>query len=364
MNEVLNTNSVVVGVDVHKFNHMAYAMDCFGQEKGLLSFSNLKLPEFNSFLYSLGGKENTIVALEDTNGYGIKIVESLVTEGFKIRYVPGILTERDRKQSIHRDKSDLFDAKRVGKVILTKYEETLPARENIATLKERMLSTELDLLLTERKDLVSSKTILKNQLHALVHQLLGDNYMFDFKKGFTKRKIPVYQKLIKEKQKTGELKNNPLTRSILRRLERLDLVHDQILSIDKEVLKVSSNKKVIEALRQSIIGCGQTTAATIISQIMTINRFSSSAKLAKYAGIAPTQKSSGRKTKLKTSPFGNRILNRAMHTIALYQISKKETEGRIYFERKVSEGKTKLWALRCLKRQMINKVFNVLKHAN
>ena len=158
MNEVLNTNSVVVGVDVHKFNHMAVAMNCFGQEKGMLSFSNLKLPEFNNFLYSLGGKENTIVALEDTNGYGVRIVESLVTEGFKIRYVPGILTERDRKQSVHRDKSDVFDARRVGKVILTKYEETLPARESIASLEERMLSTELDLLLTERKDLVNSKT--------------------------------------------------------------------------------------------------------------------------------------------------------------------------------------------------------------
>jgi len=262
------------------------------------------LPEFNNFLYSLGGKENTIVALEDTNGYGVRIVESLVTEGFKIRYVPGILTERDRKQSVHRDKSDVFDARRVGKVILTKYEETLPARESIASLEERMLSTELDLLLTERKDLVNSKTILKNQLHALVHQLLGDGYMLDFKKGFSKRKIPVYQKLIKQKQKMGELKENPLTRSIIRRLERLDLTHDQILSIDKEILKVSSGKTVIEALRQNVVGCGQTTAATIISQVMTIRRFSSSAKLAKYAGIAPTQKSSGRKTKLKTSPFG------------------------------------------------------------
>ena len=322
------------------------------------------MPEFNNFLYSLGGKENTIVALEDTNGYGVRIVESLVTEGFKIRYVPGILTERDRKQSVHRDKSDVFDARRVGKVILTKYEETLPARESIASLEERMLSTELDLLLTERKDLVNSKTILKNQLHALVHQLLGDGYMLDFKKGFSKRKIPVYQKLIKQKQKMGELKENPLTRSIIRRLERLDLTHDQILSIDKEILKVSSGKTVIEALRQNVVGCGQTTAATIISQVMTIRRFSSSAKLAKYAGIAPTQKSSGRKTKLKTSPFGNRILNRAMHTIALYQISKKDTEGRIYFERKVSEGKTKLWALRCLKRQVINRVYHVLKNAN
>lgn len=360
MNNVLTTDSVVVGVDVHKFNHMAVAMDCFGQEKGLLSFSNLKLPEFNEFLYSLGPKENTLVALEDVNGYGVHIVESLVLEGFRIRYVPGILTERDRKQSIYRNKSDLFDAKRVGKVILTKFEETLPARESIASLDERLKSQEFDLLLCERRDLVGSKTILKNQLHALIHQLLGDTYGDNFKrtKVFTKRTIPYFEKEVLSKNQS------PLTRGILRRLFRLKLVMDQILKIDAEIRKAAKDDKLIKTLTNQINGCGLVTAALIISQVMTIRRFGSKAKFAKYAGIAPTQRSSGRKEKLHTSPFGNRILNKAIHTIALYQISQKNTLGRAYFEKKVKEGKTKLWALRCLKRQISNKVFNTLKYAN
>lgn len=360
MNNVLDVNSVIVGVDVHKFNHMAVAMDCFGQEKGSLSFSNLRLPEFNQFLYSLGSKENTLVALEDVNGYGVHLVNDLVTEGFKIRYVPGILTERDRKQSIYRDKSDVFDAKRVGKVILTKYEETLPARESIASLEERLISQEFDLLLCERRDLTSSKTILKNQLHALLHQLLGDTYGERFKntKIFTKRTIPYYQEVVSAK------KPSPLTRGVLRRLIRLKLVMDQISGIDKEIAKAAKDDKLVEVLTKEINGCGLVTAALIISQVMTVRRFANKAKFAKYAGIAPTQRSSGRKEKLHTSPFGNRILNRAIHTIALYQISKKGSLGRVYFEKKVKEGKTKLWALRCLKRQIVNKVFNTLKYAN
>lgn len=36
--------------------------------------------------------------------------------------------------------------------------------------------------------------------------------------------------------------------------------------------------------------------------------------------------------------------------------------GRIYYEKKLHEGKTKLWALRCLKRQLSNRVFQTLKH--
>lgn len=358
MNEVFHTDSVIVGVDVHKFNHMAVAMDFLGQEKGMFGFSNGKLSEFNNFLYSLGQKENILVALEDVNGYGVHIVESLVAQGFKIRYVPGILTERDRKQSIYRDKSDILDARRVGKVILTKFEETLPARESISTKEERLLSSELDLILTERRDLVKTKTILKNQLHALLHQLLGDGYMGGFKKGFTRKTIPFYKSVLSERQ------TNPLTRSILRRLDRLNLIHDQILSVDKEIGKVVKGVPIIKALSQKINGCGMLTAAVIVSQVMSIRRFTNKAKFAKYAGIAPTQRSSGRKNQLHTSPFGNRILNKAIHTIALYQISRPEGQGREYFQKKVREGKTKLWALRCLKRQLSNRVYQVLKNAN
>jgi transposase len=42
---------------------------------------------------------------------------------------------------------------------------------------------------------------------------------------------------------------------------------------------------------------------------------------------------------------------------ALVQIREPNTEGRAYFDRKVSEGKTKREALRSLKRQVSNAVF-------
>ena len=40
-----------------------------------------------------------------------------------------------------------------------------------------------------------------------------------------------------------------------------------------------------------------------------------------------------------------------------------DQRGKIYYQKKLSEGKTKLWALRCLKRQLCNRVFQVLKNA-
>src|SRR3989344_8997189 len=118
----LNANSIVVGVDVHKYSHTAVAMNAWGEERGTLDFSNNNLETYTSWLEELGLKENIIVGLEDVNSYGIHLVDDLRKKNYHIRYVPAILTERERKASTKRHKSDPVDAKRVGKVILTNFE--------------------------------------------------------------------------------------------------------------------------------------------------------------------------------------------------------------------------------------------------
>src|SRR3990167_7316265 len=158
----LNERSIVVGVDVHKYSHTAVAMNAWGEEKGKLDFSNQNLETYTSWLLQMGIKENIVIGLEDVNSYGIHLVERLRRDNFHIRYVPAILTERERKASTKHHKSDEVDAKRVGKVMLTKYEDTLPAKESIADKRELEIAKSLDLLLMERRDLVKNKTILKN----------------------------------------------------------------------------------------------------------------------------------------------------------------------------------------------------------
>lgn len=363
MNQVLNTNSIIVGIDVHKYGHAAVALDCFGQEIGSLNFSNDLLSDFCSWMLTLGAKEVIVVALEDANGYGVFIVKALTESGFNFRYVPAILTERDRKRSTQHDKSDTKDAKRVAKVILTKYEETLPARESISTKLEVDTAINFDLLLTERRDIVNWKSILKNQLHALLHQCFGDHYKEGFPKTFSKRACIAYTKELKKKLKKDP--NNFLAQSTIRRIERLVLLNEQLAVVDKRIENISKDVHELNMLTKNIHGCGVSTAATIISQVYTVKRFANKAKFAKYAGIAPTEKSSGQRGRLYTSPFGNRILNKAIHRIALSQISGNgDPRGKLYYKKKLAEGKTKLWALRCLKRQLSNRVYQVLKHAN
>ncbi len=354
--QTLHQNSIVVGVDVHKYSHTAVAMNAWGEERGTLNFTNNTLETYTEWLEQMGLKENIVIGLEDVNSYGIHIVERLRKQEFHIRYVPAILTERERNKSTKHDKSDSVDAKRVGKVILTKYEQTLPATESIAEERELDIAKSLDLLLMERRDLTKQKTIIKNQLHCLIHQHYTESYRLHCPRSFSKKAIQWFQDDLKENETV-------LATSITRRLQRLLFIEEQIYTISKEISVIGETSKEARALA-TIHGCGMVTACSIMAEVITVKRFENKHHFSSYAGIAPTPHSSGRKHKMHTNPFGNRQLNRAIHTIALGQIAiKGDPTGKEYYQKKLKEGKTKLWALRCLKHQLAKIVFQKLRYA-
>src|SRR3989339_1575843 len=353
---MLNEKSIVVGVDVHKYSHTAVAMNAWGEERGTLNFTNNTLETYTDWLEQMGIKENIIVGLEDVNSYGIHLVEDLRSKNYDIRYVPAILTERERNKSTKHDKSDSVDAKRVGRVILTKYEETLPAKESIADTRELDIAKSLDLLLMERRDLTRNKTIVKNQLHCLIHQHYTESYRLHCPRSFSKKAIRWFLDDLKENKTI-------LATSIIRRLSRLLFVENQIYTISKEVSVIGETSKEAEALT-AIHGCGMITACSIMAEVITVKRFKNKHHFSSYAGIAPTPHSSGRKNTMHTNPFGNRQLNKCLHSIALSQIAiKGDPTGKEYYQKKVKEGKTKLWALRCLKHQMAKVFFQKLRYA-
>jgi len=109
-------------------------------------------------------------------------------------------------------------------------------------------------------------------------------------------------------------------------------------------------------------GCGTVVAGVIIGEIGDIARFDSPASLAKYAGCAPRECSSGRRNHHIKTKSGNRRLNCAFHYMALSQISRSGNDkAKMYFKRKVSEGKSKSQALVCLRRQIVNIIWNMMK---
>ena len=90
------------------------------------------------------------------------------------------------------------------------------------------------------------------------------------------------------------------------------------------------------------------------------SRFRNRDHFAAYTGTAPVEFSSSGRIAHRLSRRGNRVLNAAIHMAAVTEIGHTQSEGRVYFDRKVAEGKTKREALRSLKRHVSNAVYRQL----
>jgi transposase len=110
-------------------------------------------------------------------------------------------------------------------------------------------------------------------------------------------------------------------------------------------------------------GVGPLTAAKLIAEIAGIERFDNPAKLARLAGIAPIPASSGNTNRLRLDRGGNRQLNAAIYRIAITQL-RIHQPAKDYLARRISEGKTKPEAIRCLKRHLIRNIYNTMTTPN
>ncbi len=148
-------------------------------------------------------------------------------------------------------------------------------------------------------------------------------------------------------------------------IRRLMEIRDELEEIKEaltHLVKASSYYCLV-----SIPGIDIVTAAKIIASVFDISRFSSASKLARFCGIAPREKSTGRKKKYEKSKYGNKFLHSTIYYVALAHISRtrsgadKNPVSRAYFVKKVAEGKTKKEAITCLARRLVDIIFAVMR---
>jgi transposase len=148
---------------------------------------------------------------------------------------------------------------------------------------------------------------------------------------------------------------------------RFDLAHELLDDVERlDVQLKESHRRIKTAVKASgtslteLYGVGPILACELIGYTGDVHRFTTRDQFASYAGVAPVERSSGGRIFLRLSRRGNRQLNHAIHMVAICQIRQTNSEGRVYFEKKVAEGKTKREAIRSLKRHVSNAVYRQL----
>jgi transposase len=107
-------------------------------------------------------------------------------------------------------------------------------------------------------------------------------------------------------------------------------------------------------------GFGPLTVAKLVGEIAGAARFSSDAKLARAGGLAPIPVSSGRTDRHRLDRGGNRQINAAIHRVAVTR-ARCHAETMQFVARKKAEGKTHREAIRCLKRHLARRIWQLLR---
>ena len=339
-----------IGIDVHKDTHTAVGISPYGEKLFEITVGNYKqdFEKLTEKVKEHSGVLSPYIGLEDVRGYGERLAGYLYQK-YPVYHVPSILVDRARQNATHPEKSDSLDALGVAKVMITSIDTLLPYTISEESKKAKQLKE----ISVDREDLVLECTRLKNQVHTLLYRIYNTEYTNKFKDPFSLKALK-YWKSCKVKC------DQYLLKTMKRKVKRILDIHTEVTDLEKDM---GTLLDVGGYTIHTASGCGLVLASTIIGEIGDINRFTSPGALSKYAGCSPRERSSGKKVRHVKSRSGNRRLNCAFHRMALSQISRMGNDkARTYFKRKISEGKSKSQALVCLRRQMVNIIWMMMKH--
>jgi transposase len=121
---------------------------------------------------------------------------------------------------------------------------------------------------------------------------------------------------------------------------------------------------VVKSWRPDLLaepGIGPILAAVILCAWSHPGRIHSEAGFAMLGGVAPIPANSGQTiNRHRLNCYGDRRLNRALHTIAIVR-TRTDQRTRDYIERRTTEGKTPREIRRCLKRYIIRDLYRLLE---
>jgi len=387
-----------VGVDLHKRSHTAVIINCWNEKLDTIHFEN-KPSAFLSFIQKVKKHIQQgitpVFGLEDVGGYGRSLAVYLVEHHFHVKEVNSALSNWKRKSYAMTEKHDSWDAENIAKILLDELDRLPDAhpQDDYWILKQ---------LVMRRYSLRDTLVMLKNQLHTQLSYSYPSYHMFfseiDGKtalafwhtypspyllEGVSLEMLTVFlrenshnvcstkkaTKILERVQADGNTKRNGqeyrdfLIRSYV----------NQIRDVQREMLDVeeqtSSIMEKLDFKLHTLTGIDNVTASAIVAEIGDINRFSSADKLAKYAGLTPSQMSSGGRGKERNQRQGNRTLNKILWGLAVRQIQTARTSKKplnplfyAYYEKKLSEGKKKKQVIICIMRKLVNVIYSMMRN--
>ena len=265
------------------------------------------------------GITNGFFCMEHTGHYTLALCCFLQDEKFPFTLVSPLHLKKSL--GITRGKNDKLDAKRIAQFACLHHRTLKPMQLPSACLLK------LKNLMAFRERLVKANVSLKNAVKDLsnIAGLVDNTFIINHSR------------------------------------QQQELLAKQINDTDKQIEATLKEEEQVQKhfnLIKSVVGIGMITAVAFLIYTQNFTAFGTGRQFACYAGIAPFEYSSGSSVrgKTKVSPLANRKMKALLSNCASAAIQ-HDPELRLYYQRKVKDGKAKMSVLNAVKAKLINRVF-------
>ena len=334
---------ITIGIDPHKQSHTAAAVNSqTGELCDRLTLTSDQAGHERLLEWARALDEKRRFALEDCRHVSGRLERELIARGERVTRVPPKLMAGARRSQRQFGKSDPIDALAVARAALR--EPNLP----VAHLDPA--AREIKLLADHREDLVREPTAQIQRLRWHLHDV--DSGLEPRLRGLRAQRTRRW--LAHRPARRPQTVGGAICRELLGRISELTRRERELRGQISDLVRTYCPRLL------ELPGCGELTAARLVAEIAGAERFSSDAQLARHCGCAPLPASSGSSRRHRLSRRGNRELNCAFHRIAVTQ-ARINPETRAYLDRKRAQGHSTREALRCLKRHLVRRAWQLLR---
>jgi len=333
---------IVVGVDTHKDEHVAVAIDGLGTRLGEHRLRATPAGYSDLERWATDLRDVAAFGVEGTGSFGAGLARFLSGRGHTVIEV----TRPDRSTRRRLGKSDPIDAEAAARAVLAGVAQGSPKSGTRSVEMIRMLKVAKDSALKGR-------TQATNQMMALVLTAPAD--LREVLEGLTASGLA--------RRCAGLRPGDVVTptaaakfalRSIARRHQQLTA---ELKAIVAELARIIT--ETAPALLQAFCVGPDTAAVLLITAGDNPERLRSESAFAALCGVSPIPASSGKTNRHRLNRGGDRRANAALHRVVIVRLCHDERTRR-YMKRRVGEGMTKAEVIRCLKRYVARELFAIL----
>jgi transposase len=335
---------VVGGVDTHKDLHVAAIVDERDRVVETHSFATTRqgYRQMLAWMQSFGDLRR--IGIESTGSYGAGLLRFMQDAGIEVMEV----TTPDKHDRRRRGKNDDLDAQNAAHAAFA-------GRRTVTPRSRDGMVESLRVLTVCRKTAVAARRVALQMIQTTI--VSAPDGSRDLLRNMTRMQL-VRTLAAWRPDLTAYREVEAAYRISLKSLARRYLeLHDEIADLDAMI------GAIVDDLAPDLIACnsiGYTSAAQLLLTAGdNPERLRSEGSFAALCGVSPVPASSGKTIRHRLNRGGDRAANSALHIIAIGRLQ-TDPATKAYIARRITEGHSKLDAIRALKRYIARDVFHII----